>query len=145
MVTLPDIFQSGCGSWSSTSTFYNANSDGASENEVATNRTSACKDKVIIFITDTWTARGETERSAEGLEYSNLEGAPIHAQLCEARYYMANVTISVYLGDDQPEIWFDESEFEERKSFNPEQHPKYNAVRSAGAVLGLAESCVLHL
>ncbi|KAB8203823.1 hypothetical protein BDV34DRAFT_227101 [Aspergillus parasiticus] len=122
MATGIEIFEYGCSSWSNTSTFYNAKGGSAVHGtDVSTNQTAACKGKEVIFVTDAWKLRGESE-NADGTQYSNSKGARIQAQLCDAKYYMANVSTSVYLGGNEAEIWFDENEFEKRKVAIPSSH-----------------------
>ncbi|KAJ5620837.1 hypothetical protein N7510_004821 [Penicillium lagena] len=118
MATGIEIFEYGCSSWSETSTFYNALGEGIEGSAVSTNQTAACKGKEVIFVTDAWKLKGQSMQ-ADGTQYWNSNGAYIQALLCDTKYYMANVSTSVSLVGSEPEITFNENEFEERKAVVP--------------------------
>ncbi|KAJ5986192.1 hypothetical protein N7451_010557 [Penicillium sp. IBT 35674x] len=101
-----DFFNMGGGSWSDASTFYYAEMELESgvETVFSTNHTEECDGKEIIVVTDSWT-------SAD---------AKYGAQLCETNYYMANVTTSIALTGDDPDITFNETEFEQKKVSVPD-------------------------
>ncbi|KAJ5103832.1 hypothetical protein N7532_004361 [Penicillium argentinense] len=100
------FFEDGGGSWSDTSTFYNGLAPlGQGMTSVFfTNSTAECDNRDIIILTEPW--------KSEGAKYS--------AQLCDSSYYMANVTTTITLGGDEPEISYDESEFDQKKVTIPE-------------------------
>lgn len=95
------LFNIGGGSWSDISTFYYAEStlvpsQGAVFN---TNHTAECSGKELLLVTEPWTT----------------EDARYSVQLCDTRYYMANVTTSIGLTGDEPSISYNETEFEQNK------------------------------
>ena len=98
-----NFFNMGGGSWTDASTFSYALAaldQGKTVPPVySTNHTAECKGKEIVIVTDSW----------------NKTGAMYEAQLCDTRYYMANVTTTLALTGDDPDISFDESEFERKK------------------------------
>lgn len=100
-----EFFTTGGGSWSDASTFYFA--EMAVESDVnpvsRSNHTAECDGKEIIVVTDSW----------------NSPDAVYEAQLCDTNYYMANVTTSVALTGDDPDISFNETEFEQNKVLIP--------------------------
>lgn len=100
------FFTWGGGSWSDPSTFYYALM--AVESDVntvfSTNKTSQCDGKEIIIVTDSW--------SSSDAKYS--------AQLCGTEYYMANITTSIALTGDEPDISFNETQFEQNKVSIPD-------------------------
>lgn len=100
------FFDIGGGSWSDVSTFYYAETalDLGQGTVVKTNYTSQCKGKELLFVTESWTAKGA--------QYS--------AHLCDTRFYMANVTTSVALTGDEPSISYNETEFEQNKTPIPD-------------------------
>jgi hypothetical protein len=99
------LFDIGGGSWSDASTFYYADSalhtGGASS---SSNHTVECDGKEILFLTEAW--------KSEGASYS--------AHMCDTQYYMANITASISLTGDEPDISFNETEFEQKKVSIPD-------------------------
>lgn len=100
------FFEMGGGSWSDVSTFYYAVMEMESDagTVFSTNHTKECDGKEIIIVTDSW-------KSVD---------AKYEAQLCETNYYMANVTTSIALTGDDPDITFNETEFEQKKILLPD-------------------------
>ncbi|KAJ6020520.1 hypothetical protein N7540_006024 [Penicillium herquei] len=100
-----ELFTMGGGSWSNASTFLYGE-DTLYEDEVSAivNYTSECNGKEIIVVTEPWT-------SSKGI---------YKAQLCDTRYYMANINATVALDGDEPEISFEENEFEQNKVAVPD-------------------------
>jgi hypothetical protein len=100
------LFDIGGGSWSDASTFYYANSalftDGSASS--SSNHTAECDGKEILFVTEAW----------------GSEGAMYSAQMCDTQYYMANISTTMSLTSDEPEISFNETEFEENKVSIPD-------------------------
>lgn len=100
------LFDIGGGSWSDASTFYYVDSalftDGTASS--SSNHTSECDGKEILFVTEAW--------QAKGARYS--------AQMCDTLYYMANISTSISLTSDEPEISFNETEFEQKKVLIPD-------------------------
>lgn len=99
------LWNMGGSSWSRASTFFYGEDilyTGTIESIV--NSTAECKDREIIIATEPWT---------------NTSGS-YTAQLCDTAYYMANVSVSVQLDGNEPEISFDDSEFEEKKVAIPD-------------------------
>lgn len=101
------FFDIGGVSWSDPSTFHFAHSAlaaGTSPSVFATNHTAECKNKEIVIVTDSW----------------NKSGATYEAQICSIKYYMANLTTTVALTGDDPEISFDEGDFQRNKVSIPD-------------------------
>lgn len=91
-----EVFLIGGGSWSDASTFYYAEDTfSVSEVNARVNSTAECANREVIVVTEPW-------GSSKGA-YS--------AHLCDTAYYMANITASVALDGDTPEISFNESEY----------------------------------
>lgn len=102
-----NFFVIGGGSWSDASTFYYAYSaltPGLTSSGFAANHTDQCKNKEIIMVTDS----------------SNKTGSKYEAQLCDTRYYMANLTMTMTLTGGDPDISFDESDFQRNKVSIPD-------------------------
>lgn len=96
------FFDAGGGSWSDVATFEYALSSIYSDGgppTFRTNHTAECNNKEIIIVTESW--------KSEGARYS--------AQLCDTQYFMANVTTSIALTDDEPDITFNQTAFEDKK------------------------------
>ncbi|KAJ5751747.1 hypothetical protein N7520_008664 [Penicillium odoratum] len=100
------FFNTGGGSWSDASTFYNAYEavEGDDQLTSKSNYTAECDGKEIIIVTDSWTS----------------SDAKYGAQLCETNYYMANVTTSIAPAENDPDISFNETEFEQNKFSIPD-------------------------
>ncbi|KAJ5289933.1 uncharacterized protein N7443_010186 [Penicillium atrosanguineum] len=101
------FFNMGGGSWSDASTFYYATSSlfyDAGSPLFTTNMTEECKGKEVLIVTDSW----------------KKSGAGYSAQLCDTKYYMANVIASIGLTGDDPNISFNETEFEANKVSIPD-------------------------
>lgn len=101
------FFNMGGGSWSDASTFYYATSSlyyDSGSPLFTTNMTEECKNKEILIMTDSW----------------KKSGAGYTAQLCDTKYYMANVTTSIGLMGDDPNISFNETDFEANKVSIPD-------------------------
>lgn len=100
-----DLFTMGGGSWSNASAFFYGE-DTLYPGEVFSkvNHTEECNGREIIVVTEPWTTSNATYK----------------AQLCDTKYYMANITASVALAGDEPEISFDENEFDQNKIVIPD-------------------------
>lgn len=97
-----DVFDVGGGSWSDSSTFYQAMSQVNNQNEPpdsSSNSTAGCHGREIIILSESWKSAGAT--------YT--------AQVCDTNYWMANVTTTITLDGDEPEIFFDDDEFQRGK------------------------------
>lgn len=96
------LFENGGGSWSDVSTFYFAYDalfdDGRAS--LSTNHTAECDGKELLFVTEPW----------------KLEKPVYSAQLCDTKYYMANITTSIALTGDEPDVTFSKAEFEQKKA-----------------------------
>jgi hypothetical protein len=99
------FWSTGGGSWSDASDFYYAESslNMGGGRVSSSNHTSECNGRQIIIIT----------------ESSEIENAAFSAQVCNTTYYMANITASVALTGDVPDISFDANEFEQKKIVIP--------------------------
>ncbi|KAJ5684327.1 uncharacterized protein N7477_000672 [Penicillium maclennaniae] len=105
LVASMDLFTEGGGSWSNASTFFEGEDVlFTSEHFSLSNSTAECDGHEIIVVTEPWT---------------NTSGSYV-AQLCETRYYMANITVSIELDGDEPEISFDERAFNQNKLIIPD-------------------------
>ena len=105
LVASMDLFNEGGGSWSNASTFFEGEDILlTSETFSSVNSTAECHGHEIIVVTEPWT---------------NTSGSYV-AQLCDTKYYMANITASVELDGDEPEISFDEKEFSKNKVTIPD-------------------------
>ncbi|KAJ5174719.1 uncharacterized protein N7482_000596 [Penicillium canariense] len=100
------FWNTGGGSWSDASTFYYALSPLLQDGGLvsSSNQTSECDGRQIILVTESW----------------EMESPAFSAQICDTRYYMANITASVSLTGDVPDISFEESEFERNKVAIPD-------------------------
>lgn len=106
-----DTFYDGAGSWSDASTFYNVREvfDSFSADRLAptlSNSTAACGNREVITIF--------------GPPKSETELGIAVAHLCDTRHYMAQVATSIALDGAEPEITFDETEFERKKAPIPD-------------------------
>ncbi|KAJ5552258.1 hypothetical protein N7494_001636 [Penicillium frequentans] len=111
-------FLIGGGSWSNTSTFfYPEDIMTVDQKSSRVNHTTECDGQEVIVVTESWA-------SSKGL-YS--------AHLCDTKYYMANITASVALDGDEPEISFNESDYEQNKVTIPET--LFNATQFRDQVL----------
>lgn len=99
------FFKTGGCSWSNTSAFfYGQGAIIPSEKSASSTSSIECKNREVIVATEPWT---------------DTSGSYV-AHLCETRYYMANITATVALSGMDPEISFDESEFQRNKALLPE-------------------------
>jgi hypothetical protein len=95
-----NLFNEGGGSWSNASTFFEGESVLFTTGTFSiSNSTAECDGHEIIFVTEPWT---------------NSSGSYV-AHLCETKYYMANVTVLIELDGDEPEISYDETEYNQNK------------------------------
>ncbi|KAJ5693135.1 hypothetical protein N7462_002558 [Penicillium macrosclerotiorum] len=106
-ISVPTSFwNTGGGSWSDASTFYWAESalDSTDALELTSNHTAECNGRDIILVTESWES----------------ENAIFSAHVCETQYLMANITATISLTGNDPDIEFDETEFEENKISIPD-------------------------
>lgn len=116
MSALSSFWLTGGGSWSDASDFYYAitalNQGGGLVS--SSNHTSECNGRQIILVTESWAN----------------ENAAFSAQICDTTYYMANITASVALTGDVPDISFDANEFEQKKVAIPNSVLNTTAMRN---------------
>jgi hypothetical protein len=102
-----NLFTAGGASWSNTSTFfYSEETLFVSEKFSSSNDTSECNGREIIIATEPWPSVTSPGRYV--------------AQLCSTKYYMANISVTVALAGDQPEITFNDTDFVQNKVIIPE-------------------------
>ncbi|KAK5800176.1 hypothetical protein VI817_002388 [Penicillium citrinum] len=104
-LSIEKVFLNGGGSWSDASTFSNALQPliGGYGPQGRANSTSQCDNRDIIILASP----------------SNATGGDLSAHLCDSTYYMANVTARLALDGNEPEISYDETEFEKNKVVIP--------------------------
>lgn len=115
-ISAPTTFWvTGGGSWSDASDFYYAqsalNQGGGAVS--GSNHTAECNGRQVILVTESW----------------EIENAAFSAQICDTTYYMANITASVALTGDFPDILFDENEFQQKKVAIPDSVLNTTAMR----------------
>jgi hypothetical protein len=98
-LSVENSFKSG-GSWSDASTFYN----GMYSSIFRANSTPQCQNRDIIILVDS----------------SKATNGNFTAHLCDSKYYMANITAKVALDGDEPDVSYDETEFEKKKLTIPD-------------------------
>ncbi|KAF3386640.1 hypothetical protein F1880_000487 [Penicillium rolfsii] len=111
-----DFWSVGGGSWSDASNFYYAPAamgQGGGEAS-SSNHTSQCNGRQILLVTESW----------------EIENPAFSAQVCDTIYYMANITASVALTGDVPDISFDANEFEQKKVMIPDSVLNTTAMRN---------------
>lgn len=102
-----DLFTTGGASWSNTSTFfYSEETLFVSEKFSSSNHTTECNGREIIIATEPWPSVTNPGRYI--------------AQLCSTKYYMANISVTVALAGDEPEITFNETDFTQNRVIVPE-------------------------
>jgi hypothetical protein len=102
-----ELFTTGGASWSNTSTFfYSDETLFVSEKFSSSNHTVECNGREILIATEPWP--------------SVTNPAKYVAQLCSTKYYMANISVTVALAGDEPEISFNETDFVQNKVLIPD-------------------------
>jgi hypothetical protein len=102
-----DLFTTGGASWSNTSTFFYADETlFVSAKFSSSNHTVECNGREIIIATEPWPSVTKPGR--------------YFAQLCSTKYYMANISVTVALAGDEPEISFNETDFTQNRIVIPE-------------------------
>ncbi|KAJ5574258.1 uncharacterized protein N7459_008685 [Penicillium hispanicum] len=97
----------GGGSWSNTSNFfYGYDSLYKGTVSAKANSTAECNNREVIVVTEPWN--------------STIKPGAYSAHLCDTKYFMANITASVGLSGDEPEISFNESEYDRNKVLIPD-------------------------
>ncbi|KAE8151048.1 hypothetical protein BDV25DRAFT_153274 [Aspergillus avenaceus] len=91
------MFTMGGASWS------NASAISIGQDTMTGNGTSACKDREFLLISEPW----------EGKVTTNMN-------LCRTTYYMANVTATVDLSGSEPQISFNETEYDANRQEIPD-------------------------
>ncbi|KAJ5156118.1 hypothetical protein N7492_008921 [Penicillium capsulatum] len=100
-----EFFEMGGSSWSSSSTFLcGLDPLYVGTESTGSNKTAECDGHEILIATESWKSKPGT----------------YVAQMCETKYYMANITATVALDGNEPEVSYDQGEFERKKIAIPD-------------------------